>query len=78
MELRAEEQMLRDELKEYLICNNLSELQTDDGDFVAKVSYRRNMTFREELMVADGIDPMKYKAESVTKSFTIKPIKTKE
>ena len=74
-DLRAEEQTLKDKIKDYMVSNNLTQLQSVGNSYIAKVTSRTTQRIAEERLVADGIDPAKYKTTSTSKTFTIKKSK---
>lgn len=71
-ELRVEAQLLKDRLKDYMSANELNCLSSETGDYDAKLSIRTISRIAEERMVADGIDPLKYKVKTESKTFSIK------
>ncbi len=75
--LRADAQLLKDRLKDYMSANGLVELASTNGAYTAKLTTRVTQKIAEERMVADGIDPLKYKTTSISKALSLKPIKSK-
>jgi hypothetical protein len=77
-ELLIRQQQLKDSIRDYMIHNNLSSLNSASGNVKGVITIRTNTKISEEKMVADGIDPIKYKTESISKAFTVKQNKIKE
>ncbi len=71
-ELRAEAQLLKDRLKDYMSANQLNGLNSTSGEYDAKLTTRVTSRIAEERMVADGIDPLKYKVKTESKFISIK------
>lgn len=70
--LEYEDQLadLKKQLRDVMTTLDLSEIKNTDKDFHATLSKTTNSTFSEEKMVADNIDPKKYKVETV--SYTLR------
>lgn len=63
-------------LKDYMISHNLTTLNTECAQ--ARISYNAKEELDEDLLIEAGIDTSKFKRKVVSKTFTIKPIKSKE
>lgn len=76
--LVAERDTLKASLKEYMVANNLSSLDSTDKAWTAGVRKQTRSTIDASLLVKAGIDPKPFTVESETKVFTLKAKKNKK
>lgn len=69
---------LKKSIKEYMTANNMDKLSSASGGFTATIRDTKRVSWDTDLMKKDGINPDKYKIENISKTFTVKPVKTKE
>ena len=73
--LEEQVKIMKEHLKDLMVSNNIIEQTDGTRQYKAVISQRTTYTWDEGKMIADGIDPQKYKTEKVSYAFSFKPTK---
>jgi len=68
---------MKDNMKDLMVSNNINEQVDNARQYKATITQRTIYGWDEGKMIADGIDPSKYKTEKTTYAFSFKPTKKK-
>lgn len=71
-DLYTERELLRGNIKAYMIANNLNRFDSEDGSYSASVTTQTRRKLDEHAMMLDGIDVDKYMLPTTVKTFSIK------
>lgn len=77
-DMQDEREMLRNKIKDYMVTNKRTAINTSSGRFVATVSESQRTSIDKKRMVEDGLDIKRYTVTKVVQTFSLKPLKNEE
>jgi hypothetical protein len=70
----VEYESMKNDIKSYMEYNDTTEIVSEDGKCMAKMSVQNRTVWDEDMMKCDGIDPAKYKKRTLTNVLKIKSL----